>query len=135
MDCDGRLTLRRLQEDLLYPRSPMGILYELLLQIIILPLIFLLNVRLLLLDRLIFILLVSIYPAFTVVVVIIIVLVYVLAFVKIGFLHFRFHAKKQVRSNFLETESSLGSQPSLLHQIDWIPDMVAILELLLANGL
>ena len=112
----------------------MGILYELFLLIIILPLILLLNVRLLLLDRLIFILLVSIYPAFTVVVVIIF-LVYVLAFVKIGFLHFRFHAKKQVRSNFLETESILGSQPYLFHPLDWIPGMVAILELLLANVL
>ena len=113
----------------------MGILYELLLLIIILLLILLLNVRLLFLDRLLFLLLISIHPVFTVVVVIIIVLVCVLDFVKIGSLHFRFHAKKQVRSNFLETESSLGSQPYLFHPLDWIPGMVAILELLLANGL
>ena len=57
------------------------------------------------------------------------------AYIKIGSFHFSSHSDENLKYNFLETEVSLGYEPPLSLPHTWIPGMVAILALLLIDGL
>ena len=129
------LNLRNLLQQSLYPRYPLGIFSKLILLITIFLLILVLLVLLLLLNRLLLIFPIPIVlgPALTIFFVIIII-IFVMYAIKSGSFHLRYHAKYQVRSNFLETAVRFGLNPPS-HPLAWIPGMVVISALLLVDGL